>query len=75
MSKFTVDKTGISNPRDHRNNINVKSKRKRYLFKKAIELSQMKELRIFIMVRDLHCDRITTYCSGKEEDKNLFTFE
>ena len=35
----------------------------------------MKELRIFIMVRDLSCDRITTYCSGKEEDENLFTFE
>ena len=36
----------------HKNLINVKSKRKRYLFKKAIELSQMCELQVVVIVRD-----------------------
>ena len=48
-----------------KNRINVKSKRKRYLFKKAIELSQMCDLQIAIIVRDKIFDRLTTYCSGK----------
>lgn len=48
-----------------KNRINVKSKRKRFLFKKAIELSQMCDLQIVIVVHDLILDRLTTYCSGK----------
>lgn len=58
----------------HKNKINVKSKRKRYLFKKAIELSQMCDLQIVIVVKDQIFDRITTYCSGKLKE-NIFSAE
>ena len=52
----------------HKNMINIKSKRKRYLFRKGIELSQMCKVQVLILVRDTDQDRITMYCSGKKED-------
>lgn len=58
-----------------KNRINVKSKRKRFLFKKAIELSQMCDLQIMIVVHDQIVDRLTTYCSGKIEDGIFSTQE
>ena len=72
-SNQAVDAPGIGcdNVKDRiekdKNRINVKSKRKRFLFKKAIELSQMCDLKIVIVVQDQIVDRITTYCSGKLE--------
>ena len=56
-----------------KNRINVKSKRKRFLFKKAIELSQMCDLRILIVVHDSLLDRVTTYSSGSKNKANVFS--
>ena len=51
----------------HKSMINVKSKRMRYLFKKAIELSKMCEMQVLIVVKDDQQDRVTMYRSGKKD--------
>lgn len=43
---------------------NLKSKRKRNLFKKAIELSQMCNMKVLILVHDTDTDKISQYSSG-----------
>ena len=58
---------------DKSNRINVKSKRKRTLLRKAIEVSQLCGLDIFIMIRDNETKKLMEYSSGKIEGE-LFTF-
>ena len=61
--------------------LNLKGKRKRNLIKKAIELSQMLEMDMLIVFRDLDTGKITQYNSGGVEPtvasarKQLFTHE
>ena len=49
---------------NHRQLINAKSKRKRNLVKKAIELSQMCEVEVLLLVKDNSYNRVTIYESG-----------
>lgn len=73
MIKETVDNSAVfERPK---NFINVKSKRQRFIFKKAIELSQMCDLEVFIMIRDQAQEKLTTYCSGSPSKGNVFTIE
>ena len=54
--------------------INIKSKRKRTLLRKAIEVSQLCDLDILILIRDRETNKITEYNSGKyDQPKPLFT--
>ena len=59
---------------DKANRINIKSKRKRTLLRKAIEVSQLCCLDILIVIRDTESNKIIEYNSGKIGDK-LFTFQ
>lgn len=58
-----------------KNLINVKSKRKRFLFKKAIELSQLCNVQVLIIVQDLKQDRMTMYGSGSKAQGTMYTIE
>ena len=53
--------------------INIKSKRKRTLLRKAIEVSQLCSLDILIIIRDNETSKLIEYSSGKSDDQ-LFTF-
>lgn len=59
---------------DRERRTNLKSKRRRNLFKKAIELSQMCEMQILILVHDTDLDKIFQYNSGQPEGK-LFSVD
>ena len=58
-----------------RNQINIKSKRKRHIFKKAIELSQICHQQILIVVRDPILDTMTTFGSGSKMKGEMYTLE
>ena len=47
--------------------INIKSKRKRTLLRKAIEISKMCQLEIHIVIKDRETHKIIEYCSGEDE--------
>ena len=47
--------------------INIKSKRKRTLLRKAIEISKMCQLEIHIVIKDRETQKIIEYCSGEDE--------
>ena len=56
--------------------LNLKGKRKRNLVKKAIELSQMLDMDIVIIFRDIDTGKITQYNSGNgATGRPLFTIE
>lgn len=59
---------------DRERRTNLKSKRRRNLFKKAIELSQMCDMQILILVHDTELDKIFQYSSGSPDTK-LFTVD
>ena len=72
-SKDCKDSAPLERPK---NFVNVKSKRKRFLFKKAIELAQMCSLDVFIAIRDQEQEKMSTYCSGSLDcGRPLFTVE
>ena len=54
--------------------VNIKSKRKRTLLRKAIEVSRLCSLDILIIIRDNETRKIYEYNSGKEDSK-LFTLQ
>ena len=58
---------------DKQQRINTKSKRKRTLIRKGIEVSQKCSLDILIVIRDKETNKIYEYNSGKPTDA-LFTF-
>ena len=53
---------------------NLKSKRKRTLIRKAIEVSQLCDLDIMILIQDRDTRKIIEYNSGGI-DKQIFTFD
>lgn len=56
--------------------INLKSKRKKTLIKKAIEISQMCQVDILLVIQDNEMKRLTEYNSGvNKTDGGLFTLE
>ena len=57
---------------DKAQRINIKSKRKRTLLRKAIEVSQLCSLDILIIIRDKETNKIIEYSSGKH-DTELFS--
>lgn len=59
---------------DKAKRINLKSKRKRTLIRKAIEVSQMCQLDILIVINDWDTRKIIEYNSGGI-DKMVFKFE
>ena len=54
--------------------INIKSKRKRTLLRKAIEVSRLCNLQILIVIRDIESKKIIEYNSGKSP-RDHFTLE
>lgn len=61
---------------DRERRTNLKSKRKRNIFKKAIELSHMCNMDILILIRDREMDKIFQYSSGQTADgAELFTID
>lgn len=60
---------------DRERRTNLKSKRKRNIVKKAIELSHMCNMDILILIRDREMDKLFQYSSGKTEATDLFTVE
>ena len=54
--------------------VNIKSKRKRTLLRKAIEVSQLCSLDILIVIRDKETRKIYEYNSGRQENQ-LFTLK
>ena len=52
---------------DKTQRINIKSKRKRTLIRKAIEMSQLCSLEILIVIKDRETSKIIEYNSGKCE--------
>ena len=66
-----VEKRAIE---DKVSRVNIKSKRKRTLLRKAIEVSQLCSLDILIIIRDNETRKIYEYNSGKEDHK-LFTLQ
>ena len=52
---------------DKQQRINIKSKRKRTLIRKAIEVSKLCNLEILIIIKDDETSKITEYNSGKFE--------
>ena len=61
---------------DRERRTNLKSKRKRNIIKKAIELSHMCNMDILILIRDREMDKIFQYSSGQAEDvETLFTVD
>ena len=59
---------------DKAKRINLKSKRRRTLLRKAIEVSQMCQLDILIIIRDNDTKRVLEYNSG-DSDSVRFTFQ
>ena len=59
---------------DKAKRINLKSKRKRTLMRKAIEVSQMCHFDILIIIRDNETKRVSEYNSGSN-DTEMFTFQ
>ena len=57
--------------------LNLKGKRKRNLIKKAIELSQMLDMDMLVVFRDIDTGKITQYNSGRASDnvRPHFTLE
>ena len=58
--------------------INLKSKRTRTLFRKAIEVSRMCNLDIFILINDRDTSRVTEYnslASASQGNQDLFSIE
>ena len=63
---------------DKNKRINLKSKRTRTLFRKAIEVSKMCNLDIFIFINDRDSNRIIEYNSangGPDADQDLFSID
>ena len=61
---------------DKEKRLNLKGKRKRNLIKKAIELSQMLDMDMCIIFKDIDTGKITQYSSGKKHgSRGLFTLE
>ena len=61
--------------KDKNKRINLKSKRTRTLFRKAIEVSKMCNLDIFIMINDRDSSRVLEYNSMHPVTKQLFGIE
>ena len=59
---------------DKAKRINLKSKRKRTLLRKAIEVSQLCHIDILIIIRDNDTKRVSEYNSGSD-DTEMFTFQ
>ena len=57
---------------DKAQRVNIKSKRKRTLFRKAIEVSQLCSIDILIIIRDNETNKLIEYSSGKS-DSELFS--
>lgn len=53
---------------EHKALINSKSKRRRNLVKKSIELSELCDVDVFLMIRDRKYQRVTTFESGGTDD-------
>ena len=51
---------------DRERRTNLKSKRKRNIVKKAIELSHMCNMDILILIRDREMDKLFQYSSGRQ---------
>ena len=51
--------------------INIKSKRKRTLLRKAIEVSRLCNLQILIVIRDTESNKIIEYNSGKSNQDHF----
>ena len=60
---------------DRERRTNLKSKRKRNMIKKAIELSHMCNMDILILIRDREMDKMFQYSSGKAEASDFFSVE
>ena len=56
---------------DKAQRINIKSKRKRTLLRKAIEVSQLCSLDILIIIRDKETNKIIEYGSGKNDTEQF----
>jgi len=67
MKKASASNKSITRVSDRLKRINLKSKRKRNLIKKAIELSKMCDLDITIIIKDRELDKIIQYSSGIPE--------
>ena len=68
-------KTQRKQPIDDRTKrINLKSKRKKTLLKKLIEFSQLFNLDILLVIRDLDVNKVIEFNSGIK-GTNLFTFK
>ena len=73
MPRKTKEQTGETKTIDNKQQrINIKSKRKRTLVRKAIEVSQMCSLDILIIIRDNETNKVYEYNSGNIET-DLFT--
>ena len=74
MPRKTKEQTSQCNVIDDKQQrINTKSKQKRTLIRKAIEVSKMCSLDILIVIRDKETNKLYEYNSGKPTD-SLFTF-
>lgn len=61
MQEEKQESPQIQMVKDKIKRINLKSKRKRTLIKKAIEVSHMCNLDIFIIINDRDCDKVIQY--------------
>ena len=64
---------------DKEKRLNLKGKRKRNLIKKAIELSQMLDMEMCMVFRDIDTGKISLYSSGSKvassSGRSLFSLE
>ena len=60
---------------DRLKRINLKSKRKRTLLKKIIEMSQMCKLDMFLVIHDEEMNKVIEYNSGSQHQGTLFNLE
>ena len=72
----SVEKTQGKEAIDDRlKRINLKSKRKRTLLKKIIEMSQMCKLDMFLVIHDQEMNKVIEYNSGSQHLGTLFNLE
>ena len=65
-------KKTLNKLQEHKTLINAKSKRRRNLVKKSIELSELCDLDVVLIIRDIKYHRVTTFESGSST-QNRFT--
>ena len=63
-SSASKDNSNLQRCANKDRRVNLKSKRKRNLIKKAIELTKMLDMKMFIVFKDLDTHKLSIYNSG-----------